>query len=122
MMLLIGALCELLRYDVLNALAGFHSIERGMPAVRRIGRNVPRNVEKDVARAIAQAASFYWKAPRCLQESVVAARMLRKRGIDAKVVIGYQPMPFLSHAWVEIEGRFFGGGNLQQALIPLHRF
>jgi transglutaminase superfamily protein len=32
-------------------------------------------------------------------------RLLRARGVVARLLIGYRPVPFLSHAWVEVEGR-----------------
>jgi len=40
-----------------------------------------------------------------LQRSIVTARVMRRHGIPAEVVIGYRPSPFFSHAWVEVAGR-----------------
>ncbi len=51
------------------------------------------------------AGCFYYKPVLCLQRSVVAARLLRKAGAEARLVIGYRAAPFLSHAWVEVDGR-----------------
>jgi len=51
---------------------------------------------------VSLAACFYWKPVRCLQRSVAAMRLLRKCGIDGRLVIGYRPSPFFSHAWVEV--------------------
>jgi hypothetical protein len=48
---------------------------------------------------------LYWKRIRCLQRSIVTARLMRNRGILAEVVIGYRAAPFFSHAWVEVGGR-----------------
>jgi hypothetical protein len=43
---------------------------------------------------------------RCLVQSLVLSRMLARRDIDSKVVIGVQPGEnFGAHAWVEHEGR-----------------
>jgi hypothetical protein len=43
---------------------------------------------------------------RCLARSLVLTRLLAKRGIAAKLVIGARAEPsFLAHAWVECEGR-----------------
>jgi hypothetical protein len=58
-----------------------------------------------VCHAVDCMSSFYWKPLRCLQRSVVTARMLRAYGIQADVVIGHRAKPFLSHAWVEVGGR-----------------
>jgi hypothetical protein len=40
----------------------------------------------------------------CLQRSMVATWLLRRHGIAAKMVIGCRPLPFESHAWVEVDG------------------
>jgi hypothetical protein len=43
---------------------------------------------------------------RCLARSLVLTRLLARRGIPAKLVIGARADPeFLAHAWVECEGR-----------------
>jgi transglutaminase-like putative cysteine protease len=54
---------------------------------------------------------FYWKPVRCLQRSIVTARLLRAYGIPAEVVIGYRAVPFLSHTWVEVAGRATNGSR-----------
>jgi hypothetical protein len=42
---------------------------------------------------------------RCLTRSLVLTRLLARRGIAAKLVIGARPGPeFLAHAWVECDG------------------
>jgi hypothetical protein len=43
---------------------------------------------------------------RCLARSLVLTRLLARRGIPAKLVIGARAEPeFLAHAWVECDGR-----------------
>jgi hypothetical protein len=42
---------------------------------------------------------------RCLTRSLVLLRMLARRGIAARLVIGVKPEPaFTAHAWVELDG------------------
>ena len=42
---------------------------------------------------------------RCLARSLVLTRLLAKRGIETKLVIGARTTPeFLAHAWVEYDG------------------
>lgn len=42
---------------------------------------------------------------RCLVRSLVLTRLLARRGIQAKLVIGARAAPdFLAHAWVECDG------------------
>jgi hypothetical protein len=43
---------------------------------------------------------------RCLARSLVLTRLLARRGIPSKLVIGTQAAPdFLAHAWVECDGQ-----------------
>jgi hypothetical protein len=98
-------LWELVRYDVIFAC-------RGLPGVRPT-REEPTptaqpggaELEKAICEAVCSVAPFYWKPIRCLQRSIVTARMMRDHGILAEVVIGYCAVPFFSHAWVEVGGR-----------------
>jgi hypothetical protein len=60
--------------------------------------------QADILRAIDLAAVFYFKEVKCLQRSVVTARLLRRHGFPAEMVIGVQQVPFYAHAWVELEG------------------
>jgi hypothetical protein len=105
--LLIAAevLFELAKYDLVNATFGFRRIHATLARLSvRAGAPDPdaTAVLPDVVRF---AMCFYWKPVLCLQRSVVTARMLRNRGVDARLVIGYRPSPFFSHAWVEVDGR-----------------
>jgi hypothetical protein len=45
------------------------------------------------------------KRAACLQRSAVATWLLRRHGVPAELVIGYRPLPFESHAWVEVDGQ-----------------
>jgi hypothetical protein len=55
--------------------------------------------------AVRDACIFYFKPVKCLQRSAAVTRMLRRRGIRAELVVGYQPAPVESHAWVEVDGK-----------------
>lgn len=58
-----------------------------------------------LGRAVTRTLSLVPGDTRCLARSLVLTRMLARRGIDAKLVIGARPAPeFLAHAWVEHEG------------------
>ena len=67
------------------------------------------------ADSLDQARSLGWAVARllahvpgdtrCLARSLVLTRLLAKRGIEAKLVIGASTTPeFLAHAWVEHDG------------------
>ncbi|KVE33949.1 lasso peptide biosynthesis B2 protein [Burkholderia sp. TSV86] len=44
----------------------------------------------------------------CLQMSFALATHLRRERVPAQLVIGVRPMPFVAHAWVEVDGRVYG--------------
>lgn len=96
---------ELVRYDFLFACRGLQGV-RPRP-VRRPPVSAVEGVQWETAicEAVRSVAPFYWKPIRCLQRSIVTARLMRARGILAEVVIGFRAAPFFSHAWVEVSGR-----------------
>jgi len=112
---------ELLRYDVLFWLRGFPGVrDGGYPAFDR-----PQRVELEslIPLMVAGACSFYWKKVLCLQRAIVTARLLRRYGFGAEVVIGCRMLPFAGHAWVEIDGRVVNDSRgYQQKLRVLERF
>lgn len=58
----------------------------------------------EVVWAVDEACVWYVKRAACLQRSVVATWLLRRTGTAAQMVIGCRPLPFESHAWVEVDG------------------
>ncbi|AJX30462.1 lasso peptide biosynthesis B2 protein [Burkholderia oklahomensis] len=44
----------------------------------------------------------------CVQMSLALATHLRRENVPAQLVIGVRPMPFVAHAWVEVDGRVCG--------------
>jgi len=114
---------ELLRYDLTEAMLGFQGVHRDpQPRIsrRRLGN---LELEATVCEAVRSVLPFYWKRVRCLQCSVVTARVLRAYGVQADVVIGYRRAPFLAHAWVEVGGRIVNDSPaFQRRLQVLERF
>jgi len=105
-------LCELIRYDLLFACRGLRGVRRvgqALSPANRTGVSTPGagsiEIESTICEAVRSVAPFYWKPIRCLQRSIVTARLMQHHGIPAEVVIGYRPTPFFSHAWVEVGGR-----------------
>ena len=102
--LVIRGLAELIRYDLIHALLGFGHIYRHVERQPTVGRAGDVGTAR-VCAAVSMAVCLYWKRVYCLQRSAVTARLLRQHGVDARLVIGYRPSPFFSHAWVEVDGR-----------------
>jgi len=100
--LYVRTLWELARYDVLFAWGGMRAVRPPQMARCEAGK---QDMENAICETLRNIAPVYWKPIRCLQRSIVTARLMRNRGIAAEVVIGYRPSPFFSHAWVEVGGR-----------------
>src|SRR5690242_21725370 len=98
-------LWELFRYDLLFAFGGLERVRKSYASLRRHGPEVRAGVEATIHDAYKSVVPFYWKPVRCLQRSFVIARVLRRYGVGAEIVIGYRPAPFFGHAWVEVGGR-----------------
>jgi hypothetical protein len=112
-------LWELARYDMLFACRGMRGV-RPRPVTPH---GTGRESESEICEAVRSAAPFYWKPIRCLQRATVTARLMRRCGIPAQVVIGFRPTPFLSHAWVEVAGRVTNDSPTYQArLLVLERW
>ncbi|HEU0119602.1 MAG TPA: lasso peptide biosynthesis B2 protein [Bryobacteraceae bacterium] len=108
--LIAEALLELLVYDLRVAILGFHGVYRtAQPWVWKKPRSV--GVVHDAVHllhAVDRACCLYLKPVRCLQRSIIAARMLRRRGLRPMIQIGYRTDPFFGHAWVELDGETLG--------------
>lgn len=102
----ISAIVELVRYDIQDKLFGLPGNYRGLQQLpqREARLNVPELADS-IAFGMANAISFYWKRVRCLQRSLAITRLYRKYGIAAQLIIGCRPVPFVSHAWVEVGGQ-----------------
>ena len=92
----------LLAFDVAR-LAGFATL---CAWLRRLPtRPWPSRLSiEDVVWSVEEACVWYAKRAACLQRSVVATWLLRRHGVAAQLVIGCRPLPFESHAWVEVDG------------------
>jgi len=115
--LVFRALYEITRYDVIVWLRGIGCMLRQQSISQSAAID---DLERAICDAVLLATCFYWKPVLCLQRSVCTARLLRKYGIDARLVIGYRPSPFFSHAWVEVNGRVvYGSAAYQKRLQSL---
>ena len=122
-LLAVRTMWELCRYDLVAATSGFRGVHRKLQGLACGNRSSHSDPEIVVPRTVAAVSSFYWKPVRCLQRSVVTARLLRQYGIEAQVVIGCRAAPFARHAWVEVDGRVVNDSSgYQHKLRVLERF
>jgi hypothetical protein len=101
--LTLQAWIELLRFD-LSRSGGFARVCASVGRTRAARRR-PLVAPTDVIWAVDEACVWYVKRAACLQRSIAATRLLRRYGFAAEMVIGCRPLPFESHAWVELDGR-----------------
>lgn len=71
--------------------------------LRKSGRTDSETTGR-VCSAVERACVWYPKQALCLQRSAVTACLLRSFGIRAQMKLGMRSMPFLAHAWVEVDG------------------
>ncbi len=117
----VSALCELARYEVNIRLRGSGRNLSQLRLQPVAAKPAGRELEQALCDAVLLATCFYWKPVLCLQRAVCTVRLLRKHGIAARLVIGYRPSPFFSHAWVEVDGRVvYGSPAYQKRLRLLH--
>lgn len=91
--------------DVILRLRGYARLKAKLSRQRHSISNNPSRTVGEVMSAVDRAAMLYPKQAMCLERSAVALWMLRRRGIDAHLVIGCRHTPFYAHAWVEIDGQ-----------------
>jgi hypothetical protein len=63
----------------------------------------PADVQR-IAAVVDNMCALFVRPSTCLHRSVVLARLLRRAGSRADVVLGLKGEPFQGHAWVEIDG------------------
>jgi transglutaminase superfamily protein len=97
------AWCGLVAFDIalLWGFAGVHEAVRECRVKPR--RTIFPSVD-EIVWAVDEACVWYVKRAACLQRSAVTTWLLRRNGVSSTLVIGYRPVPFESHAWVEVEG------------------
>jgi Transglutaminase-like superfamily/Coenzyme PQQ synthesis protein D (PqqD) len=84
---------------------------RGFGALHRMVKRWPVNDKQpdsksldEICTAVDSATSWYPKHALCLSRSAVTTCLLKQQGIDARMVIGCNKIPFKAHAWVEVNG------------------
>jgi hypothetical protein len=78
---------------------------------------------KQLADLVASTAAALPVVCACLEQAMVTAWMLRRRGTDALLVIGgaRSGPEFAAHAWVECNGEILGDTRVAARYTPLCR-
>jgi len=99
------ALIGLMAFDLVLSCASIKalcSLVKKWPAKQ--GTQSDPDMTGRVCGAVDRACVWYPKKAMCLQRSAVTTCLLRSSGIPARMALGVRPMPFMAHAWVEVEG------------------
>ena len=104
-LLLLQAYRELVRFQAYMSRNDFAALHKRVQRCARREVSVASNQIGQICHAMDVACVWYWTQVLCLQRSAATACLLRRYGADAQVVVGAQMMPFMAHAWVEVEGR-----------------
>jgi hypothetical protein len=105
-LLIFWAFLGLTLLDIALALGSFRTLLSRVAAWRTRKAEISDKtvVVAEVCAAVERACVWYPKRALCLQRSAITACLLRNNGVAAQVVIGARPVPFLAHAWVEVDG------------------
>ena len=90
--------------DILLKLVSFSSLYHTVKGWPLNSKKANAETSERVRAAIITAMTWYPKQAMCLQRSAVTTCLLRSAGVQAEMIIGCQRLPFLAHAWVEVEG------------------
>lgn len=78
---------------------------RSQPSPERSSGSNPLQDARDLGWIVTRTLALVPGDTRCLARSLVLTKLLARRGIPAKLVIGARTTPeFFAHAWVEQEG------------------
>jgi hypothetical protein len=91
------------RAPIGTVVAGLRS---GSPTATASPATDPHAEAIRLGRAVGRLLNHVPGDTRCLARSLVLTRLLARRGVEAKLVIGARTTPdFLAHAWVEHAGK-----------------
>lgn len=102
MLLFLKAYWNLIHFDLYLMRDDFASLYKSVRKCQ-VRNHSTESVER-ICTAVNFACIWYWKEVLCLQRSAATTCLARKNGIPAELVIGAQQMPFMAHAWVELNG------------------
>jgi Transglutaminase-like superfamily/Coenzyme PQQ synthesis protein D (PqqD) len=98
------AFATLLLTDLVLRALGYPRFRRLITGWRVSRRAPPPGDAQAVCAQVDTAARYYFKCAWCLQRSAATVCLLRLGGWRAHLVLGVHELPFMAHAWVELDG------------------
>jgi hypothetical protein len=105
MLLYVQAFWQLLRFHYWISGRNFPLLYQHVRDYPRFASQVSPEIIEHACSAVERLCMWYPKQVPCLQRSAATTCLLRNYGVEAKMVIGVQHLPFKAHAWVEVDGR-----------------
>jgi hypothetical protein len=103
--IVLTAFCALAAFDLILFITSLKTLCACVKAwPLRGGSALDSDTTRQICSAVQTACVWYPKQALCLQRSAVTTCLLRVFGVAARMVVGVRPMPFMAHAWVEIDG------------------
>jgi hypothetical protein len=94
----------LLYFDCVMCFRNFRRLHKIVREQKVCSTRTTSHTSEQLCHAVDLACVFYFKPVLCLQRSAATAVLMRRYGWHAEMVLGAQMLPFLSHAWVEVDG------------------
>jgi len=98
------AFLGLLLFDLVLMLSSLKNLCACVKAWPTRSRSFADGKIAEICAAVQNACVWYPRKALCLQRSAVTTCLLRSQGVPAQLIIGVREMPFLAHAWVEVNG------------------
>jgi transglutaminase superfamily protein/coenzyme PQQ synthesis protein D (PqqD) len=114
----LAAFCGLATIDFLIKLVSFSALYNFVRDWPIGNQRLDNHAIDQINEAVTRALSWYPKQAMCLQRSAVTTSLLRSSGVPAQLIIGCQKLPFLVHAWVEVDHEVV---NDQSRVQEIHR-
>jgi hypothetical protein len=97
------ALFGLLTFDLLLEIGSMYGLCSAVQRWPRRNRSTADTLAGEVCTAVDKACVWYPRKALCLQRSAVTTCLLRLYGLPATMTIAARPVPFMAHAWVEMD-------------------
>lgn len=98
------AFLGLFLFDLILILSSLKTLCAWVKAWPTRSRSFAESTIGEICAAVQNACVWYPRKALCLQRSAVTTILLRSQGVPAQMIIGVREMPFLAHAWVEVNG------------------
>lgn len=114
----VSAFLGLATIDFLLKLVSFRALYNLVKSWPVSDKCADLEVVQQITDGVTRAITWYPRQAMCLQRSALMTCLLRSSGVHAQMIIGCQKFPFLTHAWVEVDGEVI---NDERRVQEIHK-